>query len=351
MRFSSHHWIPEPSHECRTFAHLRGTHRNPCEPFDFRRQRLSGSPRSIRFAEHVNLFSASEANVLAYRSREDDQPGPLARFDRAGKIVQVFEDLSEATQFSIAPDGRNIALSKRGDIWIMALDRGVTSRFTFSQADNSSPIWAPDQGHLAFISTRNGARGIYQKKVNGAENEELLLTTPDVDSLDSWSTDGRFLAFTSRDVQGKSRLAVLTLGERKPIAIPSSFNQTEGQFSPDGRWLAYVSDESGKEQIYIQTFPGSESKWQVSANGGTSPRWRRDGRGLFFISPENELMTVAVGNDGPRLTFSVPAPLFRAPNGAYDITPDNLFLMRVREVEKPPSPINIVVNWNAELGR
>jgi Tol biopolymer transport system component len=320
-------------------------------PFDFRRQRLSGSPRSIRFAEHVNFFSASEANVLAYRSREDDQLGPLAVFDRSGKIVKVFDDLSEATQFSIAPDGRNIALSKRGDIWIMAVDRGVTSRFTFSQADNSSPIWAPDEAHLAFISTRNGARGVYQKKVNGAENEEGLLTTPDVESLDSWSTDGRFLAFTSRDAQGKSRLAVLTLGERKPIAIPSSFNLREGQFSPDGRWLAYVSDESGKDEIYIQTFPGSESKWQVSANGGTSPRWRRDGRGLFFISPEKELMTVALGNDGPRLTFNVPTPLFRAPNGTYDITADDRFLMRVREVEKPPSPINIVVNWSAELGR
>src|SRR5262249_22989661 len=154
----------------------------------------------------------------------------------------------------ISPDGKVLALSRSGDIWLSDLSRGVTSRFTFDPAVETFPVWSPDAKHIVFLSNRNGANGIYEKKLSG-EMEELLFNARDahVESIDDWSSDGRFIIYTVRDPKGKTTLWALALSsDRKPSLIESPFNTRQGRLSPDGRWLAYVSDESGTDEIYLE---------------------------------------------------------------------------------------------------
>jgi eukaryotic-like serine/threonine-protein kinase len=294
----------------------------------------------------------SENGVLAYQRREQATPAPLAWSDRSGRMARALDDLNGISQFSLAPDMRTIAVSRLGDIWLSDLDRGVTSRFTFDPADDTSPTWSPDRSRIVFLSSRSGRKGVYQKTAGGDQKEELLFTAPNVESIESWSPDGRFISYTSRDEQGRLGLWVLPLaGDRKAFAIQSPFNVRQGRFSPDGRWLAYVSDESGNNEVYVQAFPGPDGKWQVSANGGTNPQWRRDGRELFFVSAEKRLMAVAVGNHGATLELSVPRVLFEMRRSAYDVGPDGRFLIFQPEESKPAVPIDVVINWASEMER
>jgi Tol biopolymer transport system component len=317
--------------------------------FDPARFEFTGEPWRIRFADHVQRFSVSENGVLAYVNNEPVDT-TLLFMDRAGKKLERISDSQNVTHFAIAPDSRALVFSRQGDIWISDLSRGVTSRFTFNMADNMSPVWSPDASRIAFLANRTGANQIFRKALNG-DTEELLLntTTPRMESIDDWSPDGRYIVYTASGENGKSNVWVLPLsGERKPIPIPSAFNTRQGRLSPDGRWLAYVSDESGTDEVYVQSFPGRENRWQVSNHGGTDPKWRRDGRELFYRSMQKTQMAVTVAA-GSELQLSIPAILFSAPDGAYDVTPDGQrFLVLSRPETAGALPINIVVNWANE---
>jgi Tol biopolymer transport system component len=319
------------------------------KPFDPVRLQFTGDESRIRFADRVNNFSVSQNGMLVYSNREPEDTR-LAFIDRMGKRLQEIDDVKGANQFSLSPDSKTLALSMRGDIWMADLSRGVTSRFTFNPAEDRSPVWAPDVSRIAFLSERSGASGIYQKPING-EMEELLLSTRgmNVESIDDWSADGRWITYTAIDEKGKSNLWVLQLtGERKPTVIPSSFNIRRGRFSQDTRWLAYVSDESAKDEIYVQTFPAQEGKWQVSAHGGDNPRWRRDGREIFYESLDNNLMSVPVFANVRQGLELGPASvvLNLISRNSYDVTPDGQrFLVSLHPEARPSTSLNVVVNW------
>jgi Tol biopolymer transport system component len=321
------------------------------QPFDFRTLEFSADARPLRFAEQVDRFSASANGVLAYRKRELRPPSPIVWLDRSGSRSEIAASLTASGPFSVSPDGRMIAISRAGDIWVFDIARNAASRFTFDPAEDTFPVWSPDGTRIAFLSHRGNRRAIYQKLANAATNEELLFENPLLSTVEAWSPDGRFLAYTERNDKRKSTVSILPLsGERKPLAVQSAFNLQAPSFSPDARHLAYVSDESGKDEIYIESFPPGGSKWLVSVNGGTNPKWRKDGRELFYISPQKELMAVPLRVRGEQsVELGTPVVLFPISGGPYDITADGRFVLAFEEHERPSFPIDVVINWPSEL--
>ncbi|MBA3716207.1 MAG: PD40 domain-containing protein, partial [Pyrinomonadaceae bacterium] len=205
-----------------------------------------------------------------------------------------------------------------------------------------------------------GLTDLYQKATSGAGSDELLLKSNDPKFPADWSSDGRFILYRSRDPKTKEDIWVLPLeGDRQPFPLlQTEFNESQARFSPNGKWIAYTSDESGTTQVYVQSFPAAGSKWPVSTGGGNQPRWRRDGRELFYLA-DGKLMAVEVKTEG---TFEagVPKPLFVI-HGPIEVTPFAIsyavtadgqrFLVRSVVEQASTTPITVVVNWAAEVKR
>jgi Tol biopolymer transport system component len=245
------------------------------------------------------------------------------------------------------------------------LERGVTTRFTFDAAADRHPLWSPDGGEILFHSNRKGfAYDFYKKSSSGAGTEELVFQSSDSKYPRDWSRDGRFLVYSSFPVGGQGEatadLWVLPLtGDRKPFAfLQTKFEETQPRFAPDGKWIAYVSNDSGRDEVYVQTFPTPGSKRQVSVGGGRQPSWRDDGKELFYLSPDRKLMAAPIST-GQTLEAGTPQVLFQTPfnlpvlsasaSYQYDVAPGGQrFLMLV-----PPGdatvPITVVLNWTAGL--
>src|SRR5207249_1138098 len=200
------------------------------------------------------------------------------------------------------------------DIWLIELARNTPSRFTFDPANESAPVWSPDGSRIVFASNRDGVANMYQRLSNGTGNDEVLLKSTDPTGPYDWSPDGRFILFGELSPKTNGDLWLLPLfGDQKPAPfIQTEFTETQGRFSPDGRWVAYASNESGPYQVYVQSFPTSGGKWQVSTGGGAQPLWRRDGKELFYLAPDRKLMAVEVSGAGPTFVPGAPKPLFEA---------------------------------------
>jgi len=210
---------------------------------------------------------------------------------------------------------------------------------------------------MVFFSIRDGRDTLYEKSASGAGDEQLVAA--DGGFPLSWSPDGRFVLYSRPDVKtGVDLWALPMTGEPKPFTVAQAArDQRGGEFSSDGRWLAYESNESGRSEVYVQPFPQAAGKWQASSAGGTQVRWRRDGRELYYLSPDGRLMAVSAtpGVDGKTLNLGVPVALFqtRLATGAsvvpgrpqYAVAPDGRFLLNTVVEDAPPSPITIVVNW------
>src|SRR5262249_40979775 len=197
-------------------------------------------------------------------------------------------------------DSRRVALAQltnsNFDVWLLDLGRNVLSKFTFDAAVDAGPIWSPDGRRIAFQSNRKGAYDLYIKPAIGPGSEELLLASgQDKRPLD-WSPDGRFLLYADIDSKGRVDIWALRMdGDRKPFpVVHTNFDKDLAQFSPDGKWIAYQSNESGRYEIYIEPFPGPGGQTQVSTNGGAQVRWRRDGKELFYIALDGRLMSVPI---------------------------------------------------------
>ncbi|HMA17592.1 MAG TPA: hypothetical protein VKS03_04050, partial [Thermoanaerobaculia bacterium] len=288
-------------------------------PFDAKALRATGEPVVIaRGVQYVATwgsaaFSASENGVLAYQGASPTKR-QLAWFDRTGRRLS---NLGPEGEYSDDPrislDGSRVAtklvdpMTRSADIWIFDVARGIGSRFTFDEARESNPVWSSDGKHIFFSSNKAGIGDLYEKAASGAGSETLLLKS------DSWkepldaSPDGRFLAFRAGDARTKTDIWLLSLsGDRKAAPLLNSpFQEDNARFSPDGRWLAYESDETGKKEVFVQPFPPTGEKWQISTNGGNSPRWMRGGRELMYLEPPQMRKAVEIRTDG---AFQVSAP-------------------------------------------
>jgi len=244
----------------------------------------------------------------------------------------------------------------------MDLARGVPSRFTFDPASDDAPVWSPDGNQVMFSS--EGAKGdiilnLYRKVSSGAGTAELLFKSDVTKEATDWSNDGRFIVFQAYYPKTESDLWVLPLlGDGKPYPfLQTEFIETQGFFSPDGHWLAYTSNESGRNEVYVQTFPQSGGKWLISSGGGAQPHWRGDGKELFYIAPDRTLMAVEV-NTASTFETSAPKPLFStqvssytAPN-RYVVSADGQrFLVNSPAGEVNQAPITVVLNWTSTLKR
>jgi Tol biopolymer transport system component len=243
-------------------------------------------------------------------------------------------------------------------VWIHDQARGTTSRFTFDPASDDIPVWSPDGKSVIFSSVRGGQFGLYEKSVGGASQEELLLKSDRPIFPEDWSADGRFVLYTEQDPKTNDDLWILPLvGDRKPRAVVNSpFAETQGRFSPDGRWIAYASNESGQTQVYIQGLAPLRGKWQVSNGASYQPRWRRDGKELFFLTGAAglaQVMATTVDATASEIRAGVPHLLFRAApesvgtRRSWDVAPDGQRFLVNSNPESVVPPVSVVVNWNA----
>jgi eukaryotic-like serine/threonine-protein kinase len=335
------------------------------QPFDATRLSLSGAPAPIAQPlettanAHGGTFAVSETGVLVYQTLSSSD-SRLAWYDRTGKqLAVVGERDSTDGPVMLSPDGRSALINagESRDNWVVDVKSGLRRRFTFGPAQNAYAIWSPDGGRIVFGSRRNGPIDLYEKAASGAGTEKLLLA----DTLDkfqtSWSTDGQFILYTAVSGTTSGDLWVLPLfGDRKPYqVVRTPFNESQGKFSPDGRWIAYSSNESGRVEVYVTPFPGPGGKQQISMSGGDRPQWRRDGKEIFFMNG-NALIAAPVSFDQARLDVGAPQRLFNLrPAGIgspYDVSPDGQrILVNTVDDQIGPRPITLVVNWPSLLKR
>ena len=316
--------------------------------------------RAISGAEYVGEssidagFTVSDAGVLVHRAGGSSQ-GQLTWFDRRGQAIGTIAGAADYQQLAISRDGRRIAASLRNprdtssNIWIIDRDRDVPSRLTLGASEDSSPLWLPD-GRIAFLSVRAGTRGVYATDADGGGKEHVLLKSTPHTNLEDVSPDGRLLLYSTRTSAG-SDVWLLTLGgDDKPQALlQTEFNESQGRLSPDGRWIAYVSDESGRDEVYVRAFPQADGRWQLSLSGGRLPRWRGDGRELFYLSPEGAIVAVDVAA-GQEFRMGAPRMLFMLRHADhYDVGPDGQqFLAAIPTIDRR-NGLQVVVNWQEEL--
>ena len=344
------------------------------QPFDAGKLQLRGEP--VPIAEHVGaelssgFFAVSPTGVLAYRTGAAVTAGlEHTWFDRAGKATGTFGEPNNDFGVKLSPEGtraaeRDAAGQTRGDIWLLDFARGVRTRLTFRQSLGSYPVWSPDGRRIAF-SAGDSPNTIYEKSASGAGEEKELLKKPgEVMLPTSWSHDGRFLLYYTANVpKTGSDLWVLPLeGDRKAAPLlRTDFNEGLGAFSPDGRWVAYVSNETGRNEVYVRPFVASgssgpslgEGKWQVSKDGGTNPTWRSDGKEIIF-SFRGTMMSVDVNGSGAGFQMGTPKQLFTFPaNNGWDVTGDGKRFMMIvppsQGMQAAPTPITVVLNWQADL--
>jgi eukaryotic-like serine/threonine-protein kinase len=329
---------------------------------------LTGDPVTVAdrvsydAAFNMGGFSVSAMGRLAYRAGGSERR-QLTWFDRTGKRVGAAgePDTNGIENPALSPDDRRIAVARtvqsNQDIWVIDVLRGGATRFTFDPAVEPYGVWSPDGTRIAFQSNRNGNRDLFLKSSSGAGAEELAFASPFTKIPTDWSFDGRFLLYQHGDPKTGWDLAALPMaGDRKPIVVVSApFEERGGQFSPDGRWVAYQSNESGRFEIYVQPFPGPGGKWPVSTAGGTDPRWRKDGKELFYLAPGAKLMAVPVRASDSTFDAGSPAVLFQARtvvggyanlSPQYAVSRDGRFLFNAPDDTSTTAPITMVLNWN-----
>jgi Tol biopolymer transport system component len=272
---------------------------------------------------------------------------------------------------SLSADDRRIAVSSNTgsnrDIWVLDQMTGSRSRLTFDPGSDDAPIWSRDGQTIVFGANRSGRPFLLQKQASGTAGEERLLDDGDVRGAvypTDWSADGRYLLYERTAGLGAlTDVWVLPLfGDRKPFPyLQAPASESDATFSPDGKWVAYqsASAESGNVEVFVQPFPATGGKFQVSQGGGAKPVWRRDGRELFFLSSDARMMAAAVDNTGGGFNFGPPVPLFSvttvlgtAPSRQYAVSPDGTrFLVNVAQQTTANVPLTVVVNWLSAVQR
>ncbi len=336
--------------------------------FDSKSLRTVGEP--VPLAEQIGMgasglarFSVSREGTLAYRTGESGSR--LLWMNRSGKEIETLGDRGEYGNPALSPSGDRLAFdlsdprSGKSDIWIRDLVRGVNSRFTFGGSNSISPVWSPDGNAIIFSSDRNGNFDLYEKPASGQGEEKLLLKNDEFKFACDWSRDGRTIVYSSQGKKtGWDIWAFPLSGESKPIpVVVGPFQEIDPVLSPDGRFVAYVSNESGRSEIYVQSFPVAKGKWQVSTAGGVDPSWRADGKEILYRGLDQKLTAVEIGGAEP-FQAGIPKSLFTAhvPPGPgrnrYSASADGERFLFVAPLSRDSmNPTTVVLNWNADLGR
>ena len=339
------------------------------QPFERETTQLVGD--ALPLAEDVlyiggarlGAFSVSDTGLLVYNTGQSETRSEIVWVDRAGETLSEVAEGDLLFDIVVSPDGRFAAVTElesavgTADIYVCDLERKLRTRFTFDSTNDWYPAWSPDGRRIAFASARNGNDGIWIKEVGGSEDAQLLLETADNQLYpQTWSPDGEWLVFERVGTDNNTDLYAVRPGDGETIdLVVSKYDAGFGSVSPDGRWLAFVSNESGDDEVYVTTFPEPARRWQVSTNGGTFPRWSRDGDELFFASVAGELFVAEVA--GTDETFNVGrvrglhswhlATTFRRP---FDVgvSGEDLLVIRGLTTQKR-EPLKLVLNWDAEL--
>jgi len=343
------------------------------QPFDLRRLEVTGEAATL--AEGITLnelsarpvFSASENGTLVYQYSAVPAIWNLLWFTRDGKQVgSIPQQGAPYFSPSLSWDGNRLAVSFASSlgisgVWIFDLQRGTRTRITFENGIQHDMIWPPDGKTVLYGSLIGGVNHIYAKAADGSGSERTILASGDASEVpSSISPDGRYLVYVRRALtatQTSNDLWVLPLfGDGKPFPIvQTSFDDINAAVAPNGKWMAYQNDESGRTEIYITAFPGGGAKWQVSTTGGISAHWRRDGKELFFLDAANNVMAVDIDTLGSTIRLGSPHALFsavgaRRGSGPFDVTADGKrFLINSGDVKESGEPMTLVVNWTSEL--
>ena len=342
------------------------------QPFNPKTGSLEGAPAPI--AEEVLLdagtwraaLTSTEGGLLAYLSG-GAAANQLTWYDRAGKNIGPAGDKTlNLNHLRISPDGLKIAADlgeSLSDIWIFDVQRAVSTRFTFGPSNSTSPVWSKDGKWIVYSNIEHGNLNIYRKSASGMGQAELLFEGNN--GVENWpsdlSPDGSRLLYAVGDLVGAAQLWELPLSgdDRKPKPLmPSGFITMEARYSPDGHWIAYTSNESGKFEVYVVPSSGSGGKWQISNGGGQQPLWRRDGKELFYLSSDDKLMSVPIKLNTDSVQADAARPLFSLANSIlsvnglvapYDVSPDGKRFVVVTIEQGKSFPINLVTNWTAAL--
>jgi Tol biopolymer transport system component len=346
--------------------------------FDPTALKLSGDPFLVAENTRVNTgngraaFGVSDNGTLVYRTGITymGDGTRVVWFDRSGKPTDTINQVQDNRVPRLSPDEKRLVVERRAtigcpdcsDLWVIDLMRGTNTRVTLGKGDSSLGAWSPDGTRILYRANSGGSYALYTKLSTGVAAEELLLKfDQEIAGAADWSQDDRYILFTVSDpVTGGDIWLLPLFGDRKPKAfVKTQFGEANPRFSFDGKWVAYTSNESGTNQVYVQPFPSGGPRVQISVNGGTSPRWRRDGKELFFIGPPGVLMAVDIKGTSSTIEPGVPKRLFQPPNGFnsnFAVTDDgSRFLLAVPQntinnlTTVDDAPLTVILNWTASL--
>jgi serine/threonine protein kinase/Tol biopolymer transport system component len=326
-----------------------GTGESTGEAFPVRQQAGSPSVSADGTLVYIDTPAAGSQQLL-WKSRDGAELG----------VIGQPQERIRAPRLS--PDGKRVAVwgleNGNNDIWIHDAERGLKTRLTFDEAREDRPIWSPDGKQIAFASARSGNVDGYLKSADGSGEPVVLVASEKLDFIVDWSRDGKYMVVTAIGEEGRG-IGYLKKNEQSgkyeivPL-IATRFDASDGNLSPDSRWIAYQSNESGRSEVYVQRFPEGGGRLQVSVNGGLQPRWRGDGKELFYVEGET-LMVVSV-NQGAELSFGKPVALFEqpgitsSPGQQYDVAPDGQKFVVIEAVSEDRPPVmRVVQNWISEF--
>jgi len=311
-------------------------------------------------------FSAANGQLI-YRTG-DQQTTQLIWYDRSGKSLGPIGEPNGYHEPVLSKDDAKVLFSRSDnaeplDIYLQDLNRGNTTRLTFNPTNDATPLFSPDEKQVIFYSNRDGAGNFYKKPASGGGNDEVFISGGGNIYPDDWSHDGKYFIY-DKDGGPTTKIDLWIkpmTGDQAPFPyLATEFEEGHAQFSPDGRWVAYTSNESGRPEVYVQSFPIGSGKWQISTAGGDQPQWRADGKELFYLSPNRGLMAVTI-TAGQSVDVGRPELLFQTATPISGITDDrnnyapahdgHRFLVNTLADSSNNQPLTFVLNWTADIHR
>ena len=337
------------------------------QPFDAEKLAFTGEAVGIAdnlLVDRYNTanFDVSQTGVLVHRTGASQAESQFVWLDRAGKqLGNAGEPGMYQHGFDLSMDGRKIAVSRIGpvastkDIWIIEWERNVSTRLTFENGASEDVVWSPDGRRICFTTQRKGNADIYERQSSGSGEETAVVQSPENEWIEDWSRDGRYINY-GLGLNPTDLYAIPLFGDRKPFpVVRSPYTKDEPHLSFDGKWLAYGSNESGAWQVYVDSFPAGGGKKQISSHGGGEPRWRGDGKELYYLDPDGKMMAVAIGGNAT-IEPGIPHELFDTglfvdPTlDNYAVTPDGRRFLILKPVTgRATTPINVILNWTSLL--